>query len=95
MMLGRVAAKVTGSVQHPAYDGRPLFVVHPLRAGDGGERSGRGRSTHAVVAVDTVGAGLGDQVLVARVPGLARSLLGADRAPIRSLIVGILDGDPS
>jgi ethanolamine utilization protein EutN len=86
MMLGRVAAKVTGSVQHPAYDGRPLLVVHPIRR--------RGRSAGAVVAVDTVGAGLGDQVLVARVPGLARSLLGSDRAPIRSLILAILDRDP-
>jgi ethanolamine utilization protein EutN len=86
MIVGRVAAQVTGSVQHPAYDGRTLYVVQPVDSG------GTGRA--AIVAVDTVGAGLGDEVLVARVPGMARSLLGRDRAPIRSLILAILDRHP-
>jgi microcompartment protein CcmK/EutM len=79
----RVIAKVTGSVQHPAYDGRPLFVVRPERLN---ETLGK-----AFVAVDTVGCALGDEVLVARVPGLGRAILGTDRAPVRSMILGILD----
>jgi hypothetical protein len=41
-----------------------------------------------------VGCALGDEVMVARVPGLARSTLGTDRAPVRSLILGILDSHP-
>jgi len=83
----RVTAKVTGSVQHPAYDGRALFVLRPLTP----EGAARGRS---FLAVDTVGCGPGDQVLVARVPGLARSRLAAERAPVRSLILAILDRQP-
>jgi microcompartment protein CcmK/EutM len=86
MIPARVTAKVTGSVQHPAYAGRSLLAVRPLYAA-GGERS-------SFLAVDTVGCGVGDDVLVARVPGLARTLLGTDRAPIRSLILGILDRHP-
>jgi microcompartment protein CcmK/EutM len=86
MIVGRVAAQVTGSVQHPAHDGRTLYVVHPIGSD--------GAAPDAHVAVDTVGAALGDAVLVARVPGLARSLLRRDCAPIRSLILGILDHDP-
>jgi len=87
MILARVTAKITGSVQHPSYYGRPLYAVRPLQ-GDGGTGA-------TFVALDTVGCALGDEVLVARVPGLARSVLGAERAPVRSLILGILDEHPS
>ena len=87
MILARVTAKITGSVQHRAYDGRPLYAVRPLRSD--------GSTGAAFVALDTVGCAQGDEVLVARVPGLARSVLGTDRAPVRSLILGILDGHPS
>lgn len=86
MILARVVAKVTGSVQHRAYDGRPIYVVRPERRD--------GELGSSFVAVDTVGCGLGDEVLVARVPGLARTHLGLDRAPVRSMILGILDHRP-
>src|SRR5207248_2530692 len=84
MILARVTGKVTGSVQHPAYDGRPIYVLRAIA---------RGRRP-AFVAIDTVGCGLGDEVMVARVPGLARTLLRTERAPVRSIIVGILDRHP-
>jgi microcompartment protein CcmK/EutM len=87
VILARVTAKVTGSIHHPAYDGRPLYAVRPLRAD--------GETGRSFLAFDTVGCALGDEVLVARVPGLARTLLGVERAPIRSMILGILDAHPS
>ena len=87
MILGKVSAKITGSIQHPAYLGHPLYSIRELKK-DGAE----GRS---FVALDTVGCALGDEVLVARVPGLARALLGVERAPVRSLILAILDAHPS
>lgn len=87
MILGHVTVRVTGSVSHPSYRGHPLYVVRPLDA--------RGRGGRSFVALDTVGCALGDQVLVGRVPGLARQVLHADRAPVRSMILGILDGPPS
>jgi len=87
MILARVTAKITGSVQHPAYDGRPVYAVRRVRA-DGGAGG-------SFLAVDTVGCALGDEVLVARVPGLGRSLFGIDRAPVRSMILGILDAHPT
>ena len=89
MILARVTAKVTGSVQHPGYDGRPLYAVRPI------DRKGELVSSGSFLAVDTVGCALGDEVLVARVPGMAKRILQADRAPVRSLILGILDTHPS
>lgn len=86
MILGRVTAKVSGSVRHPCYEGRALFAVRPVRRD--------GELGRVFLAMDTVGCALGDDVLVARVPGLAREALGSERAPVRSMILGILDGPP-
>ena len=87
MILARVTARVTGVVQHPSYEARRLFAVRPI-TGDGS----LGRS---FLALDTVGCALGDEVMVARVPGLARAVLATEHAPVRSLILGILDSHPS
>ena len=87
MILARVTGKITGSVQHRCYNGRALYAVRPI-AKDGA-------LGWSFLALDTVGCALGDEVLVARVPGLARSVLMTDRAPVRSMIIGILDVHPS
>jgi microcompartment protein CcmK/EutM len=88
MILARVTAKITGSVQHDAYHGRPLYAVHPVGAAGA-------LGAESFLAVDTVGCALGDEVLVARVPGMARQVLESERAPIRSMILGIVDDVPS
>lgn len=85
MTPARVVGKVTGSVKHPAYDGLPLLALRPHRRG--------GALGRSFLAVDLIGAGVGDDVLVSRPPGLARELTGG-KAPIRSLIVGLLDAPP-
>jgi ethanolamine utilization protein EutN len=81
----RVVGKVTGAVKHETYQGRPLLALRALRRG--GELGG------SFLAIDLVGSGVGDDVIVSRPPGLAREVLGR-RAPIRSLVVGILDAAP-
>ena len=45
------------------------------------------------LALDAVGAGMGDDVLVGRPPGYARELVGGP-APVRSIVLGILDAPP-
>ena len=55
--------------------------VQPSGAADGG----------SMVAVDTVGAGAGETVLVLREGRAAGDILGLREPPIRSLIVGIVD----
>jgi len=73
------------AVKHPAFEGRPLFVVQPL--------DDRGADVGAsFVAVDTVQAGVGDKVLVLTEGTGARQILKmGDIVPIRSIIVGIVD----
>lgn len=85
MILGRVCGTVVATIEHPFYDGKKQLIVRhctPDGAFDGEKY---------VVAVDMVGAGVGEMVLVNDEGNSARQLLGATNAPVRSVIVGIVD----
>ena len=85
MILGKVTATLVSTVKHETFANRTILVVKPVSPegvlGEG-----------AIVAVDTVGAGEGDTVLVASEGRAAMEILGYDhRIPIRSVIIGIVD----
>ena len=95
MKICRVVGTVVGAAHHPAYDSHKPLVVAPLD--EAGEPAGA-----SFLAVDTVQAGVGDQVLVNQEGNGAGQILmrhgtppgipeGERRPPIRSLIVGIID----
>ena len=85
MRTCRVVGPLWAAAKHPAYAGRPLFVVQPLDA------SGADVGA-SFVAVDHVQAGVGDKVLVlTEGTGVRQILRQGDIVPIRSLIVGIVD----
>ena len=85
MMLGRVTGTVVSTVQHAFYNGRKQLMVRAVTP-DGAFDGDR-----YVVAVDLVGAGVGELVLVEDEGNSARQLLDAKDAPIRSVVVGIVD----
>lgn len=86
MILGRVVGTVVCSQQHPFFHGRKQLVVRytvPGGAFDGEKY---------VIAVDIVGAGVGETVLVQDEGNSARQTLDCHAdGPIRALIVGIVD----
>ena len=80
-----MVAPMWAAAKHPAFAGRPLFVVQPLdeQGADAGP---------SFVAVDHVQAGIGDRVVVLTEGNGVRQILKAgDIVPIRSIIVGIVD----
>jgi ethanolamine utilization protein EutN len=80
-----VVGPMWASVKHPAYAGRPLFVVQPID--EHGKDVG-----HSFVAIDSVQAGIGDRVIVLTEGNGVRQILKmGDIVPIRSMIVGIVD----
>lgn len=86
MILGTVVATVVAPIQHPFYEGKKLLLVraeHP----DDGQPAGEG----TLLAVDRVGAGIGEKVLVLKEGSSARHLFGQDEAPVRTVIVGVVD----
>ena len=84
MFLARVGQRVLSTQKHPAYAGKLVYVVQPVRpdgAADGQEW----------VAVDYVGAATGDLVVCGGAPGVARAVFGLELAPMRTLIMAIVD----
>jgi len=84
MILARVTGRITSTIHHGSMDGRTLLVVDKLDA--------TGRPTGGyLIAVDAVGAGAGETVLVLDEGTGARQVLGGADLPIRSVVVGIVD----
>jgi ethanolamine utilization protein EutN len=84
MILGRVIGEVTSTINHPFYDAKKLLVVEKIDA------SGAPLVDY-LIAVDSVGAGAGERVLVLDEGNGARQVLGSTDAPVRSVVVGIID----
>ncbi len=84
MIVGQVAGEVFMTINHPAYDNRKLLIVD--RLDQNGEPDGG-----YLIAVDVAGAGVGQKVLVLDEGNGARQILDYDDAPIRSVVVGIVD----
>ena len=84
MILARVLGSVVSTLKHPAYETAKLMVVQPVQPN--GDDDG-----DTLLAIDTAGAGAGETVLVLRQGVAAAQVLGVDRPPIRSVIVGIVD----
>jgi microcompartment protein CcmK/EutM len=84
MMLARVSGQVVATIKHVSYAGSRLLMVDLLDA-DGNETGGY------LVAVDRVNARTGQTVLVVDEGNSARQLQGDPLAPLRAVIVGIVD----
>ncbi len=84
MILGRVKGEVVATIKHPAYASRRMLMLDRI-APDGRELGSY------LVAIDAVDAGVGQTVLVIDEGNSARQVVNDDKAPIRSVIIGIVD----
>jgi microcompartment protein CcmK/EutM len=84
MFLAKIKKRVVSTAKHNAYKGKRVFVIRPVNP-DGTET---GRES---IAMDCVGAGMNDIVVCGGAPGVAQDVFKLDRAPIRTLIVAIVD----
>ncbi len=84
MKIGRVAGTVVATICSPVFEGRRLLMVDLLDE--------KGRATgRDLIAVDSVGAGAGETVLILDEGNGARQVLEAPDAPVRAVVVGIID----
>ena len=84
MKLARVSGTVVSTICAPVYEGRRLLVCDLL---DEREHEQGGY----LIAVDAVGAGAGETVLIVDEGNSARQVVGQADAPIRAVVVGIVD----
>ena len=87
MILAKVAGRITSTIHHPDMEGRTLLVLDKLDSA-GVETGGY------LIAVDSVGPGGGETVLVLDEGNGARQILGGAELPVRSVVVGIVDHLP-
>ncbi|MDH4170802.1 MAG: hypothetical protein OEW42_14560 [Acidimicrobiia bacterium] len=81
--MARVAGTVVSPISHPFFERRRLLVCDLL--------DGEGSPNGYLIAVDVVGAGAGERVLICDEGSSARQIFGIDTGPIRAVIVGIID----
>lgn len=84
MFLAKVTKRVVSVEKHEAYYGKIVFIVQPILP-DGTEDGTEW------IAMDYVGAGIGDIVVCGGAPGVAKSIFNIELAPIRTLIMAIVD----
>ena len=84
MILGRIMGSVVSTIHHPIVDGRKLLVAERL------DQAGRPTGGY-VIALDAIGAGKGETVLILDEGNGARQILDDANAPVRSVVIGIVD----
>ena len=84
MKLGRVSGTVVTTICSPAYEDRKLLLCDLV------DVAGAATGDY-VVAIDQVGAGAGEEVLILDEGNSARQVLAWPDAPVRAVVVGIVD----
>lgn len=83
MVTARMIGTIWATRKSEELNGYKLLLAELI----GGTQAGK-----RLVVVDTVGAGIGDRVIVAQ-GSAARRMLGRDDVPVDAAVVGIIDED--
>lgn len=84
MILGRITGSVVSTIHHPVVEGRKLLLADRL------DQNGKPTGGY-LIALDAIGAGMGETVLILDEGNGARQILEDDEAPVRSMVVAIVD----
>lgn len=85
MLHGLVIGTATATVKHPSMQGWRLLVVQAMRP------DGRTPDGEPMLAVDALGAGVGQWVIISSDGQGTRELLGSPTSPVRWAVIGIPD----
>ena len=84
MIIGTVRGNIVSTINHPFYTGKKLLIVE--------KEDFAGKPTGYLVAIDGgVNAGVGERVMIIDEGNSARQIVADSQAPVRSIIVGIID----
>lgn len=84
MLIAMVVGTVVSSQKNKKLEGAKLLLVQPLTL----ESTPRGTT---LLAIDSVGAGVGEKVLIVLEGRAAGEALGRKGAPVDAAIIGIVD----
>jgi ethanolamine utilization protein EutN len=78
MILGTVIGEIHGTIKHKFLEGKRMLVVEK-------------QNGEYLIALDSVDAGAGETVIVLDEGNGARQVFDSPDAPVRSVVVGIVD----
>jgi ethanolamine utilization protein EutN len=84
MLIGRVEGQAVATTKHKSLEGWRLLIVQPLGAMDAADGE-------PLVAIDMLGAGTGDRVMLSSDGAGARQLVKDRNSPVRWMVLGICD----
>ena len=84
MILARITGSVVSTIHHSIVDGHKLLLAERL------DQAGKPSGGY-LIAMDAIGAGMGEIVLILDEGTGARQILDDSNAPVRSIVVGIVD----
>ena len=84
MQIARVVGTVVATQKHATLEGAKLLLVQPLTL----DHKPRGT---ALLAVDALGAGVHEKVLIVMEGRAAGEAIGRKRVPVDAAVVGIVD----
>jgi ethanolamine utilization protein EutN len=84
MQIGRVVGHAVCTVKHPSLHGWRLLLVQPLNP------EGR-EDGEPLLAIDQLGAGPTQDVILSNDGAGARELVGSKNSPIRWMVLGVCD----
>ncbi len=84
MILGRIIGSIVSIIHHPIVEGRKLLVAERL------DPTGQPTGGY-IIAIDAIGAGQGETVLILDEGNGARQILDDTDAPVRSIVIGVVD----
>ncbi len=84
MILARITGSVVSTIHHPIVDGHKLLLAERL------DQFCQPTGAY-LIAMDAIGSGQGETVLILDEGSGARQILDNPNAPVRSIVVGIVD----
>ena len=80
MNLAKVIGTTTATIKHTALNGWRMLVVQPLLVDGGNDGT-------PLVAVDHLGSGLGDMVIISSDGKAVREAMGTNNTPVRWMVI--------
>ncbi len=84
MILARVIGQIVATQKEPSHEGKKILLLQPLTIHE--EPQG-----DPLVALDAVGAGVGERVLAIQEGFSAMTAVGHTESPIDAAVIGVVD----
>ncbi|MDR1957891.1 MAG: EutN/CcmL family microcompartment protein [Planctomycetaceae bacterium] len=85
MLQAKVIGHAVSTVKHPTMNGRKLLIAQPLGPGN------RRPDGDPQLVIDTLGAGVGEDVLISNDGKYAAEVIKQKATPVRWTVIGIID----